>query len=447
MEVSVLGKKTDILIPAPEVPNLAHFAPEGQNFVPKYGLPEKVKYCVRCTMPNQKPNSEREFLHNKNTKKQTLDIDEGGVCSACRNHESKNHSVDWNQRERELVKLCDRYRSRNGSYDCLIPGSGGKDSFYTSHILKYKYGMNPLTVTWAPHLYTDWGWKNFQAWIHSGLDNYLFTPNGRVHRLLTRLALETLFHPFQPFMLGQMYFAPKMAAKLGIPLVFYGENAAEYGNPIEENSRAQKDWRYFTSDNKEEIFLAGVSLKSLVHEFGIAEGDLEPYLPADPEQLTSAQIEVQYLGYYLNWHPQGCFYYAMENGGFQPAPERSTGTYSRYSSIDDKIDDYHFYTTFIKFGIGRASYETSQEIRNGELDRAEGIGLVKKYDGEYPVRFAREVFEYLSIDAKNFDRQRKFFEFPDMDKDQFTRLENSFRSPHLWKYSDGVWSLRQTVWS
>ncbi len=135
------------------------------------------------------------------------------------------------ERERALISLCDKYRSRNGAYDCIVPGSGGKDSFYASYLLKYKYGMNPLTVTWAPHIYTDWGWKNFQSWIHAGFDNVLQTPNGRVHRLLTRLAVENLFHPFQPFILGQKQIAPKFSALYGIPLVFYGENEAEYGNP------------------------------------------------------------------------------------------------------------------------------------------------------------------------------------------------------------------------
>ena len=88
--------------------------------------------------------------------------------------------------EEILYKWIDKYRKTNG-YDCVVPGSGGKDSAYTAHILKYKYGMNPLTVTWAPHLYTDIGWKNFDNWIKvGGLDNILFTPNGRVHRFLTR---------------------------------------------------------------------------------------------------------------------------------------------------------------------------------------------------------------------------------------------------------------------
>ena len=57
--------------------------------------------------------------------------------------------------------------------------------------------MNPLTVTWAPHLYTPIGWKNFENWCHiGGHDNILFTPNGKLHRYLTRNAFHNLLHPF-----------------------------------------------------------------------------------------------------------------------------------------------------------------------------------------------------------------------------------------------------------
>ena len=131
------------------------------------------------------------------------------------------------------MELCDRFRRTDGSYDCIVPGSGGKDSFFAAHMLKYEYGMHPLTVTWAPHIYTDWGWQNHQAWIHAGFDNYLCTPNGRVHRLLTRLAVENLFHPVPAVHpRAEEPRAEDGAACSGIPLVFYGENEAEYGNPI-----------------------------------------------------------------------------------------------------------------------------------------------------------------------------------------------------------------------
>ena len=138
------------------------------------------------------------------------------------------------ERKRQLKQLCNKFRSRNGSYDVIVPGSGGKDSIMVSHILKNEFNMNPLTVTWAPHNYTEIGWYNFQKWINSGFDNLLNTPNGIVHRLLTRIAFINLCHPFQPFIIGQRMTGPKFAALYKVPLVVYGEHPAEYGDRVDE---------------------------------------------------------------------------------------------------------------------------------------------------------------------------------------------------------------------
>ncbi|WP_346353462.1 N-acetyl sugar amidotransferase [Azotosporobacter soli] len=430
----------------PEPINTESFSQTEKELPIKYGLPAEVKFCKKCVISNQRPNSAVEYQHTKDSKKSTIHFDEKGVCDACRVTEQKMHGIDWKLREQELKELCDKYRKNDGSYDCIVPGSGGKDSFYAAHMLKYKYGMHPLTVTWAPHIYTTWGWQNFQAWLGAGFDNYLCTPNPRTHRLLTRLAVENIFHPFQAFMFGQKSLAPKMALLHNVELVFYGENEAEYGNPISDTASAKRDWKYFTSHDKEKIHLGGVSLKSLEHDFGVEPVELKPYMPADPEQVEKKKIEVHYLGYYLKWHPQECYYYAVENGGFQASPERTPGTYSKYNSIDDRIDDFHYYTTFIKFGIGRATYDAAQEIRNQEITREEGVALVKKFDGEFPERFADEIFSYLSINPKEFPTAYQMFEQPIMDRDYFMNLADQFRSPHLWKKENGVWNLRHTAY-
>ena len=409
-----------------------------------YGLPKNVQFCRECVMSNQKPNSCYEFEHTIHSAKKTMVIQKDGVCDACHACHNKEGKIDWADRERQLRELCDQYRKTDGSYDCLVPGSGGKDSFYAAHLLKYKYGMHPLTVTWAPHIYTDWGWKNFEAWIHAGFDNYLCTPNGLTHRLLTRLATENLFHPFQPFILGQKQLAPKMAAKFGIPLVFYGENEAEFGNPIADNDSALRDEHFFATNDFDHIYLGGVSLRQLEEDFGVDKADLAIYLPCETSDLEKNHIQVHYMGYYEKWHPQGAYYYSVEHGGFMPSPERTAGTYSKYNSIDDKVDDFFYYTTYIKYGIGRCTYDAAQEIRNGEIDRDEAVLLCKKYDGEFPSRFADEFFRYISIDKEHFGKAADCFEQPTMDLDYFMHLADRFRSPHLWQYGNGVWSLRHT---
>ncbi len=434
------------IIRQPAAVDLSKFTRNVENPKALYGLPDKVRFCRKCVISNQRPNSAVEFKHTKDTKKATIGFDENGICDACNFAERKKKSIDWEDRDKQLRDLCDKHRKYDGSYDCILPGSGGKDSFYASHILKTQYGMHPLTVTWAPHIYTDWGWKNFQSWIHAGHDNYLMTPNGRVHRLLTRLSTELLFHPFQAFMFGQKSLAPKMSLLLNIPLVFYGEDEAEYGNPIGDTNTAQRDRAYFSSDDQSSMFLGGVSVEDIKGQFGLDQNDLQPYLPADPNQLAEKKTEVHYLGYYLKWHPQSCYYYAVEHGGFEASPERTLGTYSKYNSIDDRIDDFHYYTTGIKFGIGRASYDAAQEIRSGDINREEGVALINRFDHEFPDRFADEIFRYLSLSPKEFPEASKMFEQPIINREYFRLLTDQFRSPHLWVHEEGEWKLRHAVW-
>jgi len=394
----------------------------------KYGLPSEVKYCKKCVMSNQRPVSEVEFKHNIHTKKKTLAFDKEGICDACRANEQKEH-IDWAKREEELIKLLDKYRSKDGSYDCIVPGSGGKDSAYQAHVLKYKYGMNPLTVTWPPILYTEYGYANWKNWIDiGGFDNISFRRNGKVMKLLTKLAIENLMHPFQTFMLGQKNIGPKLAAKFSIPLVFYGENEAEYGNPIADNSTSLRDNSYHTFKNIDELYLGGVSLKELREKYDVKISDLMSFLPAPADELEKANIQVHYLGYYLRWTPQEVYYYATEHTGFKARPFRTQGTYSKYNSIDDMIDDLHYYTTYIKFGIGRATYDASQEIRNNHITREEGMALVKKFDGEFPDKYFNEIMDYIG-----------------MKPEYFHDLCDKFRSPHLWTKVNGEWKLRHNV--
>ena len=401
---------------------------ENKKYEAYYGLPEEVKFCTKCVMSNQRPTSAIEFKHTKDSKKTTMNFDELGVCDACRTAEIKD-TINWGMREEELIKLLDKYRKNDGSYDCLVPGSGGKDSAYQAHVLKYKYNMNPLTVTWPPILYTDYGLKNWRNWLDSGFDNISFYRNGKVMKLLTKLSIENLLHPFQTFILGQKNLAPKIAAKHGINLIFYGENEAEYGNPLADNMSSLRDKSYFSFEHLDEVFLAGVSIKELMEKYDVRLSDLMAYLPPKVEELEKANIEVHYLGYYLKWTPQEVYYYAVENTGFKARPHRTQGTFSKYSGIDDKIDDLHFYTTFIKFGIGRATYDAAQEIRNRHLTREEGQALVNRFDGEFPDRYFNEIMEYLDMDPKYFHE-----------------LCDKFRSPHLWgKDDNGNWRLRHNA--
>lgn len=373
----------------------------------KYNLASEVVFCKKCTISNQRPR---------------ISFDEEGVCSACRFAEYKNTIVDWGEREKELIELCNRYRRSDGNYDVIVPASGGKDSAFVAHQLKYKYGMNPLTVTWAPHLYTEIGFRNFQAFIQiGGFDNMLGTPNGKIHRKLTKLSFEILGDPFQPFIYGQTNFPLQLSVRYNIPLIMYGENGeVEYGGDMEN---AHKPTRDYSTDHKKHYF-SGLDPEDLI-EFGVKANDLLPYQSPQIEELDKNETEIHFFSYYKKWIPRENYHYASKHTGFSSNPERNEGTYSKYASLDDKLDGPHYYLGFIKFGIGRATADSAHEIRDGDLTREEGVKLVRQYDGEFPKRYFKDFLDYCNIT-----------------EEYFWEVIDSWRSPHLWEKIDGDWKLK-----
>lgn len=364
----------------------------------KYGTPEEVVFCRRCVMSNQRPSSVVEW-QSDGTRKPTLGFNADGVCAACEYQTIMDTQIDWEARSKELWDLCSQARSKVGNWDCVVPGSGGKDSTYAAHILKTKYGMHPLLVTWAPHMYTDVGRRNADRWA-SISDHVLFTPNREVHRKLTRLAFLNLCHPFQPFILGQRIIGPRFAQHFGIDLVFFGENQAQYAGPVADNFKPTMDPKFYEWSSQaqaEATRISGLEIDDLVREHGLDAHDLRPYCP-----IVNAQLEVHYLGFYLKWSQQAAFYYSQQHCGFEVNDERTEGSYSKYSSIDDKIDPLHYYTQLAKFGIGRATFDASQEIRAGIITRDEGVALVKRYDTEFPQRYFAECLEYMGITRTQF---------------------------------------------
>ena len=171
----------------------------------------------------------------------------------------------------------------------------------------------------------------------------------------------------------------------------------------------------------------------------LSDAQLDPYVPVTEKQFLSHKLKYISFSYFTNWHPQKNYYYTIENSNnFITSPERTCGTYTTNSSLDDKIDDLHYFTTFIKFGLGRVHYDVAQEIRNGDITIEEGKELIKKYNGEFPDRWFDEISKYLTINPNKFPKIKNFFKEYNFNKKYFLDLCDKFRSPHLWtKKGDG----------
>ncbi|MBS0357888.1 MAG: N-acetyl sugar amidotransferase [Proteobacteria bacterium] len=381
---------------------------------------EQARFCTKCVVSNQRPR---------------MTFNEEGVCSACQYAEEKKYLINWEEREKQLKALCDKYRRNDGRYDIVVPCSGGKDASYVAHMLKHEYGMNPLTVTWAPFIYTDIGRLNYDNFVNSGFTNLLCTPNRKLHQKLARTAFQAVGDAFQPFVYGQMSYAFHIAMGLGINLVFFGENGeAEYSGSLKT-----KDWPGMPLDHWAEQYFKGITVddmvqygleNQLINENDFTQSDLTFYRPPNLELLKKNDIQFHWFGYYHRWIPQQNYYYCAKNTGFQANPDgRSEGTYSKYASLDDRLDGFHYYLAFIKFGIGRATSDAAHEIRDGHITREEGVALVKRYDGEFPKKYFNDFLEYLSID-----------------EDFFWKIIDSYRAPHIWDKIDGQWRLRHAIW-
>lgn len=375
----------------------------------QYNLPEKVCYCKKCTISNQRPR---------------IAFDQEGVCSACNFAEFKNE-IDWAKREDELEQLCDRLRSKDGSYDVVVPCSGGKDGGFVAHQLKYKYGMHPLTVTWSPLVPTELGRKNLDSFVEiGGFDNIIGRPNGTVNRKLTKLAFEHLGDPFQPFIYGQTNFPLTIAVKYGISLIMYGENGeVEYGGDMKN---AYSPTREVTDQNKHYFSNMGPEVWT---QYGLKPEDLTPYMAPDFEDVKKNNTEIHFFSYYKKWDPKSNYDYCVKNNGFQCNTERTEGTYSKYASLDDQLDGFHYYLSYIKFGIGRTTADSAHEIRDNKISRDEGIQLIKKYDGEFPNK-------YLNV----------FLNYCDITKEEFEEFIDSWRAEHIWNKTENGWKLRSPIW-
>ncbi len=250
-----------------------------------------------------------------------------------------------------------------------------------------------------------------------------------MHRLLTKLAFENLLHSFQPFVFGRRFLGLRLALKYNVPLVFHGGSPWEYGCASMKKSTGKgfrKEY-FYTEGGPESVFLGGVSAKDLTIHHGLHGSDLQPYLPLTKGEIEHFPLEYHFLGYYVPWDPQEACYCAVEQTGFEANPEGTEGTYSKYAGLDDRFDGFHYYTSFIKFGLAR--YDGCSPRNLGWEDHPR-----RRHRPRKALRWGipeknKEVLRYMKIS------EERFFE-----------LIDKARSHHLWKKENGEWTLRRAVY-
>src|SRR3990172_1602392 len=345
-----------------------------------------MRYCRLCVMPDTKPD---------------LLLDAEGVCNACRSFE-KRKLVDWDARKEELLRILDRYRSRDGSrWDCIVPVSGGKDSTYQV-VRMLQMGMNPLCVTATTCDLSDIGRKNIENIKNLGVDYIEVSPNKKIRRKLNRIGLSQVGDISWPEHVGIFTIPVRAAVDFGVPLIVWGENSQnEYGGPAvaSENNVLNRRWL------EEFGGLLGLRVTDLIGMEGIEERHLIPYSYPTDEELRRVGVTGIFLGYFIPWDGYSNALISQAFG-FSTLPMTVEGSIVNYENLDNYQTGIHDYFKFLKFGFGRATDIASLHVRRGRITRRDAIDLVRLHDGKFPWTYLgkplEEILAPLAVTVEEF---------------------------------------------
>jgi N-acetyl sugar amidotransferase len=353
-----------------------------------------------------------------------MKFDEEGICYPCRAYE-KRKDVDWKRRWEELEKLADKYRGSNGNYyDCMITASGGKDSYFQTHVFKEKLGMNPLIVSVNNVSWTETGKHNWQNMLSTfGVDAHVMSLNPQVCKKMFIKALETLGSPTWYFDRAIYAYPIQMGIKLGIPLIIYGENTNyEYGGAL----------AYETPSAMEQIHNDVV--KPVDWDFWLKDGDLtmkdlNPGVYPTEKEIKKAKLNPTFLSYYTPWDGYKNMEFARTRG-FKTLDD--TGEWKREGFLEqyDQIDTIgyatHTWLKFPKYGHFRVTDVASLYIRAGNMTREEAVKLVNEED--------------YKLDRKML---MDFLDFIGYTEEKWWRVVDKFANKDLVEKRNGVWRLKE----
>ena len=349
---------------------------------------KSIKYCKKCVMPETKPD---------------LQIDDDGVCNACRYFE-KRENVDWEQRGMEFEKILDTYRSKDGSrHDCIIPVSGGKDSTYMT-IKMLEFGMNPLCVTATTDKLSDIGRRNIENIKKLGVDYIEISTNPVVRRKINKFALKQVGDISWPEHLTIFTVPVRMSVQLNVPLIIWGENSQnENGGPAADanNNTLTRRWL------EEFGGLLGLRVSDLLGQEGIQKKDLILYGYPPNEELEKVGVTGLFLGYYFPWDGHNNALIAQAYG-FESYPKRVEGSLINYENLDNLQMRVHDYFKFLKFGFDRSTDWACWHIRRGRLTRSQGIDLAMKCGGKFPWTYLgtplNEILDEIDMTLEEFNK-------------------------------------------
>lgn len=374
----------------------------------------KVRWCTSCVYPS--------------ISAVPLEFDDQGVCTGCRVGDSKQYltEAEWQRRKELLRAILEKYRDSNGSrYDCVIPVSGGKDSYFQTHVIKNELGLRPLLVTYNGNNYTEAGWYNVHRMKEVfGVDHIFYSPSVDLLKKLNRLAFILMGDMNWHAHVGITTLPVRVAAQFKVPLLIWGE----HGYMDLAGQFSMDDFPEMSYRDRLEHFARGYEWNYFVGLEGITAQDMLVYQYPSDQELFDLDLRGLYLGNYVYWEANQHAQMVIEKYGFRINDQPFDRTYRRVSNLDDMHENgAHDYLKYIKFGYGRCTDHVCKDVRAGQMTRAQGVELVRQYD---PVR-PRDLQRWL--------------EYVDMSAEEFDRIADTFRDRRVWHRENGQW-VKDNLW-
>ncbi len=371
-------------------------------------------YCKKCVYPKISVN---------------LHIDEEGVCSSCRTFE-KFQTLDddfWVLRKKKFERLVEEIKTNNNdNYDCLIPVSGGKDSYYQTHIIAKEYGLKPLLMTYHGNNFLPEGDYNRDRMKEVfDADHIVWGPSVEVLKKLNRITFKRMGDMNWQNHCGINTSPISLAVKFKIPLIIWGEIPFDISGMFSPD-----DFVEFSARVRHEHDLRGYEWNDFLNddEDKLYEKDFNWAKYPTDEEILNVGVRGIFIGNYFKWDPNWHKEMIEKEYSWKKSKNKFERTYRDFSNLDDRYENgVHDLLKFIKFGYGRCSDHASKDIRTGYIDREKGIEYVKKYDHVV----SSDLYHWLN--------------YVNMDEEDFWCIADTFRDPKVWWIENNKW-YKDNIW-
>lgn len=343
----------------------------------------EIKSCKRC-------------LYNSNHPLGIV-IDDEGICSGCRIHEEKD-TLDWKDRWLKLEKLVKNYKCRDKTnYDCIVPVSGGMDSYFILYIVKEKLGLNPLLVTYNKYWNTPLGIRNLaNLRIKFNCDILTQNVNPRSVKRIVKTTLRSFGSIYWHCIAGQTVFPVQIAVRKKIPLIIWGAHQGMEQVGMFSHEHEVEMTRRYRKDHD----LMGYEADDLLSDFDVLnERDIWQYRYPEDEEINSIGVRGIYLNNFVRWDPKAQHELMIKKYDYE------TSKFERTFDCYDFVDCYNYMNLhdllkFYKTGISKVTDHASREIRHGRLSRNQALGLVG-YHQQFNPNYLDLFCEWLGVSQRS----------------------------------------------